>query len=263
MKSDSTFQMILALAAVILCLTFAVSVSAQVQTSTQTTTGTPTHEVKVESGEVVDVEGNSLFVKMADGSIRHFPYVPDSATVTVDGKQLGIHDLKPGMKLERTTVTTTTPQWVTTIQTVNGKVWAAQPPHWVILTLENGENQKFQVPEGTKFNVGGQDTDVFALRKGMVVTATKVVETPQNLVSTQRQVTGTIPPGSTVLIAKGQPTAAPGAAAGSAETTTTTTASTQLPKTGSNWPLLGMIGLLLIFAAIGSRALRGAWRIQS
>ena len=84
------------------------------------------------------------------------------------------------MKLERTTITTTTPQWVTTIQTVTGKVWAAQPPHWVILTMENGENQKFQVPEGTKFNVGGQDTDVFALRKGMVVTATKIVESPQN-----------------------------------------------------------------------------------
>ena len=246
--------------AAILCLTFAVSISAQVQTQTKTATGTPTHEVKVESGEVVAVEGNALFVKMADGSIRHFPYVPDSATVTVDGKQLGIHDLKPGMKLERTTVTTTTPQWVTTIQTVSGKVWAVQPPHWVILSMENGENQKFQVPEGTKFNVGGQDTDVFALRKGMVVTATKIVESPQNVVSSQRQVTGTIPPGSTVLVAKGQPTAAPAGAAGSADTTTTT-ASTQLPKTGSNWPLLGMLGLLAMCVAVGSRALRAARQI--
>jgi len=257
MKPKSILRTTLLLAGVILCLTFAVSLSAQVQTQTKTATGTPTHEVKVESGEVVDVEGNSLFVKMADGSVRHFPHVPDSATVTVDGKQLGIHDLKPGMKLERTTVTTTTPQWVTTIQTVKGKVFAAQPPHWVILTMENGENQKFQVPEGTKFNVGGQDTDVFALRKGMVVTATKIVESPQNLVSSQRQVTGTIPPGSTVLVAKGEPTEAP---AGAAETTAT--ASEQLPKTGSNWPLLGMVGLLLMFAAMGSRALRGAYRIQ-
>ena len=253
MKLHSILRKSLLLAGVMLCLTLAVSLSAQVQTETKTATGTPTHEVSVESGEVAAVEGNSLFVKMADGSIRHFPYVPDSATVTVDGKQLGIHDLKPGMKLERTTITTTTPQWVTTIQTVTGKVWAAQPPHWVILTMENGENQKFQVPEGTKFNVGGQDTDVFALRKGMVVTATKIVESPQNLVSTQRQVTGTIPPGSTVLVAKGEPTAAP---AGAAETTTT--ASTELPKTGSNLPLLGMVGLLLMAAAVGSRALRAA-----
>ena len=261
MKLHSILRKSLLLAGVVLCLTLAVSLSAQVQTETKTATGTPTHEVSVESGEVAAVEGNSLFVKMADGSIRHFPYVPDSATVTVDGKQLGIRDLKPGMKLERTTITTTTPQWVTTIQTVTGKVWAAQPPHWVILTMENGENQKFQVPEGTKFNVGGQDTDVFALRKGMVVTATKIVESPRNLVSTQRQVTGTIPPGSTVLVAKGQPTTAPGGTAGSAETTTT--ASTQLPRTASNLPLLGMIGPLLMLAAIGSRALREAWRIQN
>ncbi len=259
MKADSTFRKSLALAAVILCLTFAVSISAQVQTQTKTATGTPTHEVKVESGEVVAVEGNDLFVKMADGSVRHFPHVPDSATVTVDGKQLGIHDLQPGMKLERTTVTTTTPQWVTTIQTVTGKVWAVQPPHWVILNMENGENQKFQVPEGTKFTVGGQETDVFALRKGMVVTATKIVESPQNLVSSQRQVTGTIPPGATVLVAKGEPTAAPG---GGGTTTAEGTTSGQLPKTGSNWPLLGIAGLLLISAAMASRGLRGARRIQ-
>jgi LPXTG-motif cell wall-anchored protein len=251
MKSSNILKKGLVLMAAILCVSVAVSISAQVQTQTKTATGTPTHEVKVESGEVVAVEGNDLFVKMADGSIRHFPHVPDSATVTVDGKQLGIHDLKPGMKLERTTVTTTTPQWVTTIQTVSGKVWAVQAPHWVILSMENGENQKFQVPEGTKFNVGGQDTDVFALKKGMVVTATKIVESPQNIVSSQRQVTGTIPPGATVLVAKGEPTPAPGGAA-----ETTTTASTQLPKTGSNWPLLGMVGLLLMAATMGSRALR-------
>ncbi|MFZ0706329.1 MAG: LPXTG cell wall anchor domain-containing protein [Candidatus Korobacteraceae bacterium] len=260
MKSNNILRKSLVLMAAMLCLAFAAHISAQVQTQTKTATGTPTHEVKVESGEVVAVEGNDLFVKMADGSIRHFPSVPDSATVTVDGKQLGIHDLQPGMKLERTTITTTTPQWVTTIQTVSGKVWAVQAPHWVILSMENGENQKFQVPEGTKFNVGGQDTDIFALRKGMVVTATKIVESPQNVVSSQRQVTGTIPPGSTVLVAKGQPTATPGGASGSAETATT--ASAQLPKTGSNWPLLGMVGLLLMFAAMGSRVLRGAGRIQ-
>ncbi len=258
MKSNNILRKSLVLMTAILCLTFALSISAQVQTQTKTATGTPTHEVKVESGEVVAVEGNDLFVKMADGSIRHFPHVPDSATVTVDGKQLGVHDLKPGMKLERTTVTTTTPQWVTTIQTVSGKVWSVQAPHWVILSMENGENQKFQVPEGTKFNVGGQDTDVFALRKGMVVTATKIVESPQNVVSSQQQVTGTIPAGATVLVAKGEPTPAPGGAA-----ETTTTASAELPKTGSNWPLLGMVGLLLMFAAMGSRALRCAGRIES
>ena len=69
------------------------------------------------------VSGNDLVVKMADGTIRNFENVPESARVTVDGKQLGIHDLKPGMKLQRTITTTSTPMTITTVQTVKGKVW--------------------------------------------------------------------------------------------------------------------------------------------
>ena len=60
---------------------------------------------------------------------------------TLDGQQLGIHELKPGMKLVRATVTTSTPQVVTTVQTVTGKVWQVTPPPVLILTLENGQNQ--------------------------------------------------------------------------------------------------------------------------
>ncbi len=81
---------------------FALNVNAQVQTETSTTTGKATKELQVERGEVVTVAGNDLVVKMDDGSIRHFPNVPESARITVDGRVLGIHDLKPGMKLQRT-----------------------------------------------------------------------------------------------------------------------------------------------------------------
>ena len=147
MNSGSVIRKSLILASVTLCLAFAVSTVAQVQTQTSTTTLQATQEVKIESGEVVAVDGNDLFVKMSDGTLRHFPNVPENAKVTVDGKQLGIHELQPGMKLERTTVKTTTPQVVTTIQTVTGKVWHVSPPLSVILTLENGENQAFKSPK--------------------------------------------------------------------------------------------------------------------
>src|SRR5579862_6080407 len=102
---------------------FTLGVSAQVNTTTSTEKGAKTKEVSVERGEVVTVSGNDLVVKMEDGSIRHIANVPDSVRITVDGRQLGIHDLKPGMKLQRTIITTTTPQTVTTVQTVTGKVW--------------------------------------------------------------------------------------------------------------------------------------------
>ena len=95
------------LAASIFCLLFAVGVSAQVKTDTANTSGQPAVETQVERGAVVTVNGNDLIVKMEDGSLRHFANVPESAKVTVDGKELGIHDLKPG-EVGATITTTTT-----------------------------------------------------------------------------------------------------------------------------------------------------------
>ena len=184
----------------ILCVVLAASISAQVQTQTSTASGAPTKEVKIESGEVVAVKGNDLFVKMDDGSIRDFPNIPESAKATVDGRQLGIHELKPGMKLARATVTTTTPQVVTTVETVTGKVWHVTPPSSVILTLENGKNEEFRIPDGQKFMVDGTERDAWGLKQGMVVTAAKVVETPVTNISKQRAVAGTMPLDVPVLI---------------------------------------------------------------
>src|SRR5579864_8157378 len=134
-----------------LCVLLALSLNAQVQTQTDATTTGKTTQVHVERGEVVLVDGNDLIVKMEDGSIRHFPNVPESAKVNVDGKMLGVHDLKPGMKLQRTTVTT--------VQTVTGKVWYIAAPNTVILTLEDNTNQQFSIPKGQKFSVDGQMVD--------------------------------------------------------------------------------------------------------
>ena len=120
--------------------------------------------MEVERDKVVTVAGNDLVVKMEDGTIPHFPNVSESARVTVDGQQLGIHDLKPGMKLQRAITTTATPQTITTVQAVTGKVWYVNPPNSVILTMENGTNQSFKIPNGQKFNVDGRMVDAFGLR---------------------------------------------------------------------------------------------------
>lgn len=174
-------------------LAFAVQTGAQVQTTTTTTAGETRYNVTVNRGEVYAVDGSDLIVKMEDGTFRHFPDVPESARATVDGKQLGIHDLKPGMKLQRTIITTETPMIVTTIETVTGKVWHVNPPRSVILTLENNTNQEFKIPKDQKFNVDGQMVDAFALRKGMKVTATKIVEVPTVVLAQEQSVVGTAP----------------------------------------------------------------------
>jgi hypothetical protein len=184
----------LILAAGILWAVSAQSIGAQVQTTTQVQSGQSTEVVQVDHGEILAVEGNDLIVKMQNGSVRHFENIPESAKVTVDGRLLGIHDLRSGMKLQRTITTTTTPQLVTTIQSVTGKVWYIAAPTTVILTLENGTNQSFKIPKDQKFNVDGQMFDAFGLKKGMMVTATKIVEVPISIVSQDRNVTGTMPP---------------------------------------------------------------------
>lgn len=235
------------------CLAFALNMNAQVQTETSTTAEKGTVSTQVESGEVVTVSGNDLVVKMADGTIRHFPNVPESARATVDGQQLGIHDLKPGMKLQRTITTTTTPKTITTVQSVTGKVWHVSPPNSVILTLEDGKNQKFKIPKNQKFNVDGQMVDAWGLKKGMKIAATRVVEVPVTEVAQSRTVTGEMPPPPPpppadvpVLVVEEVVVPVEVAQAAPAE----------LPKTASSLPLIGLLGLLSLASSLGLRAAR-------
>ena len=177
-----------------LCITLAFTANAQVKKETTVEQqGLATQTVKVETGEVMYVAGNDLVVKTDEGELRHFPNVPDDKTVTVAGKELTVHDLKPGMKLQRTTITTTTPQMITTVKTVTGKVWHVNPPNSVILTLEDGTNQPFNIPKGQKFSVDGQETDAWGLKEGMKISATAVTETPETVVSQEVVRTGTMP----------------------------------------------------------------------
>jgi len=237
------------------CLASFWPAAAQVQTSKTVTHGEPTHDVKVERGEVEYVSGNNMVVKMENGELEHFSNIPDSATVLVDGQQLNIHQLKPGMKLERQTVTTTTPRVITTVETVTGKVWHVSPPNSVILTLENGQNQKFNIPSGQKFTVNGQETDAFGLKKGMMVSAQRVTEVPETVISQQVKRTGTMPPPPEapkadvpILIAAAPPAAAPAQSTEAAPST--------LPKTASQLPLLGLLGLVLCGISLTSALLR-------
>jgi len=236
-------------------LTLALSTSAQVKTETTTTAGQATQQVQVDRGEVVYVSGNSLVVKMEDGSLRHFENVPDSARVTVDGKELGIRDLQPGMKLERTITTTTVPKTITTVQTVTGKVWNVNPPKTVILTLEDGTNQQFTIPKNQKFKVDGQETDAWGLKKGMRISATKVVEVPEEEISQQRSVTGTAPPPPPAPAADEPILIAVAAPAPAAEE-----APASLPATGSPLPLIGLLGVLSLFSGLGLKVIRTHFR---
>jgi len=245
-----------------LCIAFSLTASAQVQTTTKTTPeGAPTQTIKVERGTVVYVSGNSCVIKAEDGTLRHFDNVPESVTVTVDGKQLNIHQIQPGMVLERQTIVTTTPKVITTVKTVTGTVWYVNPPGSVILTMENGKNQQFKIPKGQKFTVDGQQTDAFGLQKGMKVDAQQVIEQPATVVAEEVKRTGVMPPPPpapapdvAILIFVPEPAPVETAAAAPAPEP----APTQLPKTASELPLIGLLGLLFCGLSLSAMAVRSA-----
>ena len=100
--------------------------------------------------------------------------------------------------------------------------------------------------------------DAFGLRKGMVVNATRITETPSTVVAEQRHTTGTMPPPPPappadvpILVVVAAPTPAP-----AAETASAAAAPAKLPKTASNLPLLGLLGLLCLSASFALKLFR-------
>ena len=243
-----------------LCLAFSLPSAAQVQTSKTESHGPATKEVKIERGEIVYVSGNTVVLKMDDGTLKEFDNVSDSLSFIVDGKPVNIHSAKVGMKIEKQTVTTTTPKVVTTVETVTGKVWQVSPPNTVILTLENGENQQFKIPKGQKFTIDGKETDAWGLRKGMKVSAQRVTEVPETVVAQEIKRTGSAPPPPPppkqdvpILVVATQPVPAPPVETAAAEPEK---APTKLPKTASDLPLIGLLGTLFCGLSLMAMTIR-------
>ena len=89
--------------------TAAVSLAQQTTTSTETKTF-----------EVLAVSGNTLDVRLPEGT-RELT-VPDDFRFTVNGQQLSVHEMKPGMKGTATITTKTTVTPVTVTEVKNGTV---------------------------------------------------------------------------------------------------------------------------------------------
>lgn len=244
------------LAAGFLCLAFAVAAAAQDVSKSQKTHGQPTVQVKVERGEVVYVSGNDLVVKMENGEVRHV-VVPDDRRITVEGRELSVHDLKPGMKLQRTITTTTTPTVVKTVRTVQGTVWQVRPPLIVTLQFPDGSIKEYKVPKDQKFMVEGQEKTVFDLRKGMNISGTAITEAPETMIAETRKVTGEMPPptppaeGAILFEEAPAPAPAPPAEVAKAEP-----APKKLPQTASPLPLIGLLGALMLATGFGLRVIR-------
>ena len=177
---------------VLAVLSIAGSAYSQVTSKTENVKGEAKVETVKMTGEVVEVQGNWLFAKMLPlGNYSLFNVQPGREFI-VDGQKMLIGDLKPGTILTGMITTTTTPVTVRTTSTLEGTVWWAQGDY-VVLTLANGENKEYKVPESFQFTVSGKPATVKELKKGMKVTATKIIEEPQTQISSETVITGKSP----------------------------------------------------------------------
>jgi hypothetical protein len=246
-------------------MALAATVAAQTST-TQQIKGQATTNTKQESGTVTYVDGNTFVVKMSTGEIRTLT-VPDSKTAMVDGKEINVHELKPGTQLKATIITTTTPVTDRTVSNLTGTVWHVAGPN-VILTLPDGKNKMYKARSDMKFDVGGKKATVFELKKGMRISVEKIVEEPHTEVAANTVVTGTAPKPKEVVASAPQPERTVAREVAAAPTPAPTPEPTpqrevaaaplpaKLPTTASQLPLASLFGLLLTGAGLAMRNLR-------
>lgn len=216
---------------------------------------------------VIAVDGNNLDVRLPEGTKELT--VPDDFRFTVNGQQLSVHDLKPGMKGTATITTRTTVTPVTVTEVKNGTVMQRSGSTIIVRTddgikmFSEGDVDK----RGIKMVKDGMPAQITDFREGDKLSATIITSKPPK-VMTEKQVNATTVAsggsstagGSAKAPAPAKTSAAkPAAAKTSAAPSSSALSSTSsaghsetaaghsgktLPKTASSWPLLALASLL-------------------
>jgi sortase A len=239
--------------AIVLAMLALGTASAQDSTVTTITHGQPSFETKVKNAEIVYVEGNDLVLKLENGRVEHL-IVPDSDKFAIDGRELSVQELVPGTKLTQTITTATTPRYVNSVRTIEGKVWHVNAPSSLILTLPDNKNQVFNVPNHAKFTIDGKEKTVFDLKKGMKINATIVTDEEHTVIEQTKLAYGEAPQISMpreVGVLLFLPLQHPEPTLASAEQP-----AGMLPETGSPLSLIGLLGTLGIGMFIAIRVIR-------
>ena len=234
------------IAACVLSLTFGSAALAQTSTMESTTTKKTTI-----TGTVVSVTGNKVVLAEAKGNREYT--APPGFKVQVDGKEVGVDQLKPGMKVTAVVTDQVTTRDVTVTKVVSGKVMTVAPSGFVLLdnkgkyvsynfTDKDGNDIYFTQLDGTSVPLRNN------VKEGDVMTGTFVTKLPPQVID-ERSVTASAvaPPPPP------EPAAAPAAPVAVAA------APKKMPKTASPLPLVGLLAALSAGIALtlrGARALR-------
>jgi hypothetical protein len=200
--------------------------------------------------EVLAVDGNVLVVKLPEGT-RELK-VADDFRFTVDGQQLSVQQLKPGMRgsASITTRTTVTPVTVTEIK--NGTV-AMQTGSSIIVRTDEGLKSFTQGDidkRGVKIIREGKPAQVSDFRQGDRLSATIITSLPPKVV-TEKEVQATLAASGGAGSAgsgSGRPASTANASASSSGASgaggSSSGGTRTLPKTASQWPLVGLASAL-------------------
>lgn len=227
------------------CIGLSVAVSAAAG-QTKTTSETKTFEV-------IAVDGNQLVVRLPEGT-REIT-VPSDFRFNVDGQQMSVQQLKPGMKGTAMITTKTTVSPVTVTEVKNGEVMQASGASIVVRTdsgikmFTQGDVDK----RGVKIMRDGQRAEIADLHAGDKLTATIVTAKPPR-VMTEKEVSATLARGAApapALAGAARSSAAPSgrqpaATAGSPAPASAAGATRALPKTASSLPAMMLSGLALM-----------------
>ena len=164
----------------VLCLTAGMAVA---QTTTTSSQG--------KAFEVVAVDGNLLIVNLPEGT-REIN-VPAGFMFTVNGQQMSVQQLKPGMKGTATITTKTTVTPVTVTEVKSGTVMQSSGNSIIVRTgdqvkmFTQGDIDK----RGVKILRDGRPATISDFRQGDQLTATIVTSMPPH-VMTEKEVQATL-----------------------------------------------------------------------
>jgi hypothetical protein len=212
---------------------------------------TTTASSQTKAFEVIAVDGNLLIVNLPEGT-REIN-VPAGFMFTVNGQQMSVQQLKPGMKGTATITTKTTVTPVTVTEVKSGTVMQSSGSSIIVRTgdqvkmFTQGDIDK----RGVKILRDGRPATISDFRQGDQLTATIVTSMPPH-VMTEKEVQATLAKGGAPAASASSGAGAAGMKTQSSQSAAQTQsgapsgAARELPKTASSWPLLAFVSVLLL-----------------
>ncbi|HEY7368836.1 MAG TPA: LPXTG cell wall anchor domain-containing protein [Thermoanaerobaculia bacterium] len=199
--------------------------------------------------EIISVDGNKVVFRGEQG-VREVT-LPADFVLTVDGREVGVAELKPGMKGTAVITTKTTQKPVVVTEVRNAEVMAVTGNTIIVKNAEG--YRKFTQTDVNARNITimreGQNVQLSQLRPGDKLTATIITQGAPTVV-TERDLkvaasSPAAPAPAPAMAPAPAPAMAPAPAAAPAPAPEPAPAAT-LPKTGSNLPLVAGFGLLAL-----------------